>query len=154
MRNRWEQHRHTLRQLTSSRVQMSCCEAELINKFPAHYTTRRSSSQELTAWERKTDRSEDLCVDVRILLKWMLSEIGLEAVGWLHLIYNRDRWWVVMNAALDYQFHKRRVISWLAERTVTFLRRTMFRWISMVWGDVKKCWTKNITHSVCLQHEE
>jgi redox-regulated HSP33 family molecular chaperone len=30
------------------------------------------------------DRSEDLGVDGRIILKWILGEIGIEVVDWIH----------------------------------------------------------------------
>jgi hypothetical protein len=40
---------------------------------------------------KQRDNSEDLGVDVMIILKWISWKIGLEDVDWTHLAQNRDR---------------------------------------------------------------
>jgi hypothetical protein len=35
---------------------------------------------------------EDNGVDEKILIKWILKEIGWEAVDWLHQAHVRDKW--------------------------------------------------------------
>jgi len=36
------------------------------------------------------DHSEDVGVDGRIILDWILSEIGWEGVDWIHLAQDRE----------------------------------------------------------------
>jgi hypothetical protein len=38
-----------------------------------------------------------------------VREIGLEGVDWTHLSKDRDQWWVVVNMAVNFGFHKRRI---------------------------------------------
>jgi hypothetical protein len=59
-----------------------------------------------------------------------LGEIGFGDVDWIHLAQDREggellwtRWWIL-------GFHKMRWISWLAERTLTFSRRTLLHGVS------------------------
>jgi hypothetical protein len=37
------------------------------------------------------DHLEDLCVDGRIILEWILGKIGYEGVGWIKLIQERKK---------------------------------------------------------------
>jgi len=34
---------------------------------------------------RRRDRLEDLCLDGRIILQWLLKEVGWEGVNWMRL---------------------------------------------------------------------
>jgi hypothetical protein len=51
-------------------------------------------------WENLTGRysSEDIDVDERIILEWILKEIGCEGVDWIHLAQDREEWRAVVNA--------------------------------------------------------
>jgi hypothetical protein len=40
---------------------------------------------------RRQDHSEDLGVDGRIILEWILREIGWEGVDWLYLAQDRGQ---------------------------------------------------------------
>jgi hypothetical protein len=48
-----------------------------------------------------------------------LKEIGYDELGWIHMVQNRDRWQTVVNMVMNLRFHKRRIISGLAERLST-----------------------------------
>jgi hypothetical protein len=41
---------------------------------------------------------EDTGADEKIFIKWILKEIGWEAVDWLHLAHVRDKWPAVNKA--------------------------------------------------------
>jgi hypothetical protein len=40
-------------------------------------------------------------------------EVGFEVVNWIDL--DKDRWWALANAIMNFAFHKVRENSWLAE---------------------------------------
>jgi hypothetical protein len=50
---------------------------------------------------------EYLGSDGKMILKWVLRS----GMDWIDLIQNRDRWWAVVNAAMNLRFHKMRGIS-------------------------------------------
>ena len=39
-------------------------------------------------------------------IKMDLQEVGCEGVDWIELAKNRDRWWALMNAVMNFGFHK------------------------------------------------
>jgi hypothetical protein len=39
----------------------------------------------------KGDHAEDLGIDGRIILEWILGKMGWEGVDWIHLALNRDQ---------------------------------------------------------------
>jgi hypothetical protein len=59
-----------------------------------------------------------------------LREIGFGDVDWIHWAQDRDRWRAVVTRWWTFGFHKMRGISWLAERTLSFLRRTLLHGVS------------------------
>jgi hypothetical protein len=51
------------------------------------------------------DHLEDLGVDGKIILKWMLrKQGGREGVDWIHLIYDMDHWQAVVNTVMNLRF--------------------------------------------------
>jgi hypothetical protein len=62
-------------------------------------------------------------------IKMDLREIGFGDVDWIHWAQDRDRWRAVVNTVMN-GFHKMRGISRLAERTLSFLRRTLLHGFS------------------------
>jgi hypothetical protein len=44
---------------------------------------------------------EDLGVDGRIILKWILKEVGWEGVDWIDMAQDRDRWRAVVSAVMN-----------------------------------------------------
>jgi hypothetical protein len=42
-----------------------------------------------------------------------LREIGLEAVDWIHLAQDRDRWWALVNTIISFGFQKKKVGNFL-----------------------------------------
>jgi hypothetical protein len=53
------------------------------------------------------DNSEDPGVDGRIILEWVLREIGWKGVDWMHLARDRDQWQALMNTVMNLRLHKR-----------------------------------------------
>jgi len=52
----------------------------------------------------ETDHLEDTGVDGRIILEWLKKwHGGMECIG---LAQDRDRWWALFNAAMNFQIHK------------------------------------------------
>jgi hypothetical protein len=49
---------------------------------------------------RGTDHLEDLDIDRRIILKWIL---GMEAMDWIHLAQDRDWWQAVVTMIMNLQ---------------------------------------------------
>jgi hypothetical protein len=49
------------------------------------------------------DHSEDLSVDGRIILKWILEEKGWEGMDGIHLAQDRDQWRAVVNTVMNFQ---------------------------------------------------
>jgi hypothetical protein len=47
---------------------------------------------------KRRDHPEDLGVDGKIILKWILREIGWEVVGWIHLSQDRAQWRTLLNS--------------------------------------------------------
>jgi hypothetical protein len=52
-----------------------------------------------------------------------LREIWFGAVDWIHWAQDSDRWRALVNTVMNLRVHKMRVISLLAERTLSFLRK-------------------------------
>jgi hypothetical protein len=48
------------------------------------------------------DHSEDLGVDGRIILEWILREIRWEAVDWMHLAQDRVQWRDLVNTVMKF----------------------------------------------------
>jgi hypothetical protein len=51
----------------------------------------RNEYRILVGMLKERDRSEDLGVDGRIKLKWMLAITWCKGVNWVHLLQDRDR---------------------------------------------------------------
>jgi hypothetical protein len=43
------------------------------------------------------DHSEDIGIDGRIILSWILKEAGFEIVDWIDQVQDRDWWWALVN---------------------------------------------------------
>jgi len=37
----------------------------------------------------------------RVILKWILKEIGCEDVNWIHLVPDSIRWWAFVNIVMN-----------------------------------------------------
>jgi hypothetical protein len=61
---------------------------------------------------RSTDHAKYVGVDWRIILKWNVRVIGLEAIDWRHLTQKRNKWRALVNTLMN---HKKQGISWLAD---------------------------------------
>jgi hypothetical protein len=46
------------------------------------------------------DHTEDLGVDGKIILEWMLGKQWV-GVDWIHLTQRRDQWWAVVNTVMN-----------------------------------------------------
>jgi len=40
---------------------------------------------------------EDLGIDGKITLEWILGKLGWEGVDYMHLAQDRDQWWTLVN---------------------------------------------------------
>jgi hypothetical protein len=40
-----------------------------------------------------------------------LQEVGSGSMDWINLAQDRDRWWALLNAEVDFGFHKMQGIS-------------------------------------------
>jgi hypothetical protein len=47
------------------------------------------------------DHSEDPGVDGKMILEWILREMGWEGVEWIHLAQDRDQWQAVVNTVMN-----------------------------------------------------
>jgi len=47
------------------------------------------------------DHSEDLGIDGKIMLEWILEKGGLECVDWMHLVQDRDQWRALVNTVIN-----------------------------------------------------
>jgi hypothetical protein len=59
-----------------------------------------------------------------------LREVRCEGVDWIHLAQDRDQWRAVVKTEKTSWLHKRRTISLLANRTVSFSRTTLLHAMS------------------------
>jgi hypothetical protein len=50
------------------------------------------------------DHSEDLGVDGKIILEWILRELGWKGVDWIYLAQDRDRWRALLNTIINIHF--------------------------------------------------
>jgi len=44
---------------------------------------------------------EDLGINGRIILEWILREMGWEVMDWMHLVENRDQCWVLVKMVMN-----------------------------------------------------
>jgi hypothetical protein len=44
-------------------------------------------------------------------IKWIIQEVGCGGIDWINLAQDRDRWWAIVNAVMNLEFHKMREIS-------------------------------------------
>jgi hypothetical protein len=56
------------------------------------------------------DHSEDLNVDRRIILEWIIGKLQWEGVDYMHLTWDRDQWQALANTVMNLQG-----ISWLVD---------------------------------------
>jgi hypothetical protein len=54
---------------------------------------------------RERGHFEDLGTDRRIILKWIFKK-GEGGMDWIDLAQDRDRWWALVNAVMNFGFHK------------------------------------------------
>jgi hypothetical protein len=47
------------------------------------------------------DALEDLGVDGKITLAWILGKIGWEGADWMHLAQDRDQWFALVNMVMN-----------------------------------------------------
>jgi hypothetical protein len=45
--------------------------------------------------------TEDVDVDVKMILKWIFIERGFEVVEWIHVAQHRDQWRAVVNTVVN-----------------------------------------------------
>jgi hypothetical protein len=48
-------------------------------------------------------KGKDLGVYLRIILKWILKEIGYAVLVWIHLTYDRDQLRVLLNTVMTFR---------------------------------------------------
>jgi hypothetical protein len=75
------------------------------------YRWKRSRGRLRYRWEKSPNIEMDL------------RETGFRGVDRIHLAQDRDRWRTVVNAVMDFKFHRRRGISWLKESTLSLSPR-------------------------------
>jgi len=46
-------------------------------------------------------KNYDPGIDVRIILKMDLQEVGYEGMDWINVVQDRDRWWVLVNVVMN-----------------------------------------------------
>jgi hypothetical protein len=46
------------------------------------------------------DNSENLGLDVKIILEWIFREVGSKGVNWIHLTQDRDHWRALVNIVM------------------------------------------------------
>jgi hypothetical protein len=51
----------------------------------------------------ETDHLEDLGLDGKVILRFILKEIGWEGMNWIDLAKDRDKWWAVVNVVMKLQ---------------------------------------------------
>ena len=61
------------------------------------------------------DHLEDPGVNGRIVLKWIFKKLEVEGIDWDDTAQDMDRWRAVLNAKMNFRFHKMQGYSWLAE---------------------------------------
>jgi hypothetical protein len=59
---------------------------------------------------RRRIHTEDLGVDGRIILIWILGKESVKGAEWIHLAQDRDQGLVPVNMVMKFRVHKRRVI--------------------------------------------
>jgi hypothetical protein len=84
------------------------------------YITRKKQPKRKRPLERTRCRWEDN-------IKMNFEEIRLKGVDWIPLACYRDQLRTFVNTVMN---HKMRGISWLAERTISFSRRTLLHGVS------------------------
>ena len=52
---------------------------------------------------RERNHLENLVVDWRIILKWMLIKVGWGDMYWIIMVQDRDRWWALVNVITNLQ---------------------------------------------------
>jgi hypothetical protein len=51
----------------------------------------------------KRDNFKDLCIDGRLIIRYILKEICWEGMDWTDLAKDRDKWWSVLNVVIGLQ---------------------------------------------------
>ena len=60
---------------------------------------------------RERGHLEDPGIDGRIILRRNLRKWDVGGMVWISLTQDRDKWWVFVNAEMNFGFHKIREIS-------------------------------------------
>jgi hypothetical protein len=60
---------------------------------------------------RERGHLEDPGIDGRIILRRILRKWDVGGIIWISLTQDRDKWWVFVNAVMNFGFHKIRGIS-------------------------------------------
>jgi hypothetical protein len=53
---------------------------------------------------KERDYSEDVGVDWKIILEWILREIEWGGMDWMHLAQDRDQWRALLNTVMNLWF--------------------------------------------------
>jgi len=50
---------------------------------------------------KRRDHLEELGVDGRIILEWILKKQGIKMLGWIHLAPDKYQWWAFLNMIMN-----------------------------------------------------
>jgi hypothetical protein len=53
---------------------------------------------------KRRDHLEDIGVDGRIILEWVLEKYGVKIVDWMHLAQDKDQWRALVNTVINFWF--------------------------------------------------
>jgi hypothetical protein len=52
---------------------------------------------------REGDHLGDPGIDGRVILRWIIQELGYGGKDWMNVAQGRDRWWALMNVVMNLQ---------------------------------------------------